>query len=269
MKKLLCFVLVLLMLPLLCACAERESEAKEYVQYYVMSRYVRQATGDVSVTEHSYDENWLPMSTESRLNGEFASAVDYVYSEDKTQLTMNYNSAIYEPHSTQQELEFDNQGRLVKATLIENGAPGAVSEYFYDELGREIKVVSTAPGGYGSVIERSYDKNGNLIRYTADTGYSVSRQDYTYDTEGRLTSVEYYRNDKLESKTEYRHEGNVRYGSSCDAAGEVLSTLMEVVDVAGNVLEAERYNADGSLQSYSCTVYACADGSISGELPEE
>lgn len=269
MKKLLCLVLALLMLPALCACAADKAEAKEYQQYYVMSRYVRQATGDVNVTEYSYDENWLPLYAETRLNGEFASSVEYVYSEDKSQLTMNYSSAVYEAYSTQQELDFDKNGRIVKASLIENGEAGAVSEYFYDEAGREIKVLSTAPGGYSSVIERTYDKNGNLLRYIADTGYSVSRQDYSYDAEGRLARIEYYQNDKLESKTEYSHEGNVRYGTTCDAEGKVIGRLMEVVDEAGNVLESERYGADGSLQSYSCIVYACADGSVSGKLPEE
>lgn len=268
MKKLLRLVLSMFMLFALCACGGGEAAPEEYVQYHVLSRYVRQSTGDVSVTEYGYDEDWLPLHTETLLNGNFASAVDYVYSEDKTQLTMNYSSALYEPHSTQQELDFDEQGRLRKAAVLENGAATAVSEYFYDELGREIKVVSAVPGDYESVLERSYDENGKLLCYSVDTGYSHSREEYSYDDTGRLVSVSYYQNDELESVTDYSHEANVRYGTVCDKAGTVLSTLMEVLDGAGNVLECERYNAQGDLQSYTCTVYAGTDGSISGELPE-
>ena len=227
MKRIFALSLALLCVFTLCACGAEEAAPKEHVEYHVLSRYILQATGDVSVTEYSYDENWLPLHTETRLNGEFASAVEYVYSEDKTKLTMNYSSAIYEPYSTQQELAFNEDGRLIKAAVIENGEVAAVSEYSYDEAGREIKVVSRSEG-FESVLERSYDKRGNLLRYTADSGYSVSRQDYFYDEKDRLAKVEYYQNDKLEGVTEYSHEDNVRYG----------------------------------------TVYGGSDGSVSGQLPE-
>lgn len=268
MKKLIVLMFTLFIILALCACGAEETAKNEYVEYFVDSRYMRQPTGDVSVTQYSYDENWLPIYTETLLNGNFASAVEYVYSEDKTQLTMNYSSAINEPYSTQQELEYNEQGRIKKATVIENGEASASSEYFYDEAGREIKVVSTAAGGYKSVIERVYDKNGSLLRYTADTGYSVSRQEYSYDDAGRLVSLEYYLNDKLESLTEYSHDDNVRHGTVCDAEGKVLGTLMEVLDGAGNVLESERLDALGNLQSYTCTVYVARDGSISGQIPD-
>ena len=264
-KSLLC--IVLLMAFSFCGCSAEEAAPKEYVQYHVLSRYVRQSTGDVSVTEYEYDENWLPLHTETRLNGNFASAVEYVYSEDKTQLTMNYSSAIYEPYSTQQELAFDEQGRLIKATVLENGEAAAASEYFYDEAGREIKVISTSQG-YESVLERSYDEGGNLLCYTVDTGYSLTRQDHSYDDKGRLMRIEYYQNDKLESVTEYTNEDNVRYGSVYDENGTVVSKMMEVLDEAGNVRESERYAPDGSLLSYTCTVYGGSDGSVSGKLPE-
>lgn len=268
MRKRILAVLSVLLVLALCACGAQDAPKKEYVEYHVMSRYVLQSTGDVSVTEYSYDENWLPLYTETRLNGDFASAVEYVYSEDKSQLTMNYSSAVYEPYSTQQELDYDEQGRIIKAAVIEDGKIGAVSEYFYDEAGREIKIVSAAPGGYETVIERSYDENGNLLSYLADTGFSQSRQEYSYDAQNRLISASYYQDDKLESLSDYSHEDNVRYGTVCDKDGKVVSKMMEVLDEAGNVLECERYDADGNVQSYTCTVYAAADGSISGALPE-
>lgn len=268
MRKLFVVFFCLCIMLALCACSAQEAAPQEYVEYHVLSRYMRQPSGDVSVTEYSYDENWLPLRTETRLNGEFASAVDYVYSEDKTQLTMNYSSAIYEPYSTRQELAFNEDGRIIKAAVIENGEVTAVSEYSYDEAGREIKVLSRTEG-YETVLERSYDEKGNLLCYTADTGYSVSRQDYSYDGKGRLLSIEYYQNDVLESVTKYSHEDNVRYGTVCDKDGNVQSKLMEVLDEAGNVLELERYSPSGDLQSYICTVYSASDGGVSGKLPED
>ena len=118
------------------------------------------------------------------------------------------------------------------------------------------------------LIVGSYDENGKLLCYTVDTGHSQSRQDYSYDDAGRLTAVEYYQDDKLESIVSYSYEDNVRYGTVCDKDGKALSTLMEVLDEAGNVLESERYDAYGTMQSYTCTVYAGRDGGISGKLPE-
>lgn len=272
MKRLSALILSLLLLAALCACGTEEAPQKEQLEYYVQSRYVLQPTGDVNVTQYSYDENWDILKTETLLNGNFASAVEYVYNEDKTQLTMNYSSAIYEPYSTHQELSYDAEGRLIKITVIENGETSATSEYYYDEVGREIKVVSTAPGGYKSVIEHSYDKNGNILSYTisyiADSATPQSRQEYAYDADNRVASVSYYRNDALESICSYSYEGNVRYGTVCDQDGKVVSKLMEVLDEAGNVLECERYDANGTVQSYTCTVYACSNGSVSGKLPE-
>lgn len=266
MKRRLCFFIALLMMSALCACAADDA-ANERVEYYVQSRYVRRNTGDVNVTRYSYDENWQPLYTENLLNGNFASAVEYIYSEDKTQLTMNYSSALYESYSTQQELDYDQQGRLIKAVLIENGEVAAVSEYFYDEAGREIKVVSTAPGGQETLLERSYDKDGKLLNYTVDTGFSVSRQDYVYDDEGRMTNGRYYQNGELQNLIEYSYEDNVRYGTVRDKEGNVLSTLKELLDAAGNVLEEERYEPDGELLSYSAYVYLGSDGSSSGSIP--
>ena len=268
MKKPLCLALTLLVILSLCACGAKEPSTKEYVQYHVLSRYVLQSTGDVNVTEYSYDESWLPLGTETRLNGEFASSVEYVYSDDKTQLTMNYSSATYDAYSTQQKLVFDTQGRLIKASVLENGEVGAVSEYFYDAAGREVKVISTAPGNDRSELERRYDEEGKLLCFTVDTGYYTTREDYFYDEEGRLTSIEYYRNDKLESVSRYSHEDKLRYGTVFDAEGKVLGRLTEVLDEAGNVLECERFDALGNRQSYTVTVYAAADGSVSGKLPE-
>lgn len=268
MKRIICFLLTLLLAFGLCACSAGDSVLQENAEYYILSRYVLQSTGDVNVSSYDYDENWDLMKTETLLNGNFASAVDYTYSEDKSRVTMDYSSAVYEPHSTEVQREFDAEGRIIKDESYENGALVSTSEYVYDAEDRVIKTLTSYPDGPTISMERSYDKNGKLICQNTDTGYSTSRQDYSYDAKGRLISERYYQNDVLQNYVEYTNEGSTRYGSVCDADGNVQSKLMEVLDEAGNVLESERRDVSGNVISYSCFVYACSDGRVSGELPE-
>ncbi len=263
MKKL--SVLILLMLLVLCLCA---CGAEEEVSYQVQTRYMRVETGDVNLTEYSYDEAGNPLSVYTTLNGNFASAVDYSYSEDFRHVTIDYSSAIYEPYSTELNREFDAEGRVVKASSYNNGELDAVSEYFYDSEGREIKLISQVQG-YTNVQERSYDKDGNLLWYNVDTGFSQSRQEYSYDKQGRMLSVDYYQNSEPAGRWECSYEGNVRSTLIYDSQGKLAGTLRSVLDEAGNVLEEERFAPDGSSLSYSAFVYIGSDGSISGKIPEE
>ncbi len=262
MKKLSALIFTMLLSFVLCACG-----AEEDVTYQVLARYMRVDTGDVNLTEYSYDDAGNILSSYTTLNGNFASAVDYSYSEDFSRVTMDYSSAIYEPHSTVQEREFDAEGRVIKSSAYDGGELTAVSEYFYDSQGREIKVISQLQG-YTNVLERTYDKAGNLLIYNVDTGFSQSRQEYAYDKQGRLLSVEYYQNSELTGCWECSYEDNVRSTLIYDSQGALASTLRSVLDEAGNVLQEERFAPDGSSQSYSTYVYIGSDGSISGEIPE-
>ena len=268
MKRIFSFLLTLLLAFGLCACSAGEAAQQKKVEYYILDRYVVQSTGDVNLSHYDYDEDWDLLKTETLLNGNFASAVDYTYSEDKSHVTMDYSSAVYEPHSTEVRREFDAEGRVIRDESHENGALVSTSEYVYDAEDRVIKTITSYPDGPTVSMERSYDEKGNLLCQSTDTGYATSRQEYSYDGKGRLTSERYYQKDVLQSYVEYTNEGNTRYGTVCDEDGNVQSKLTEVLDEAGNVLESERRDAAGDLVSRSCFVYAGSDGSVSGELPE-
>ncbi len=263
MKKLYSLILAMLFAFASAGCA-----AEEEISYQLLKRCTRVETGDVNLTEYNYDEAGNILSCYTTLNGSFASAVDYSYSEDFSRVTIDYSSAVYEPHSTVQEREFDDKGRVVKTCVYDDGELTAVSDCTYDAEGREIKLVSQNQG-YTSVLERTYDKAGNLLVYSVNTGFSQSRQEYTYDRQGRTLSVDYYQNGEPSGRWECSYEGNVRTTLIYDSQAKLSGTVRELLDEAGNVLEEERFAPDGRALSYSAYVYIGSDGSLSGELPED
>lgn len=263
MKRILAIFLPLLLLLSLTACG-----AKEDVEYYVTRRYVQQPTGDINLMEYTYDDQWNILSTNIQLNGEFASAAEYTYSEDYTVVTMRTTSAIYDSATTEVHRTFDEDGNIIKALAYDNGELTTTAEYFYDEQGREVKVVNTAATGYVNTVEHIYDENGNLLTYIANTGYTVTRQEFTYDDQNRRISAEYYQNDQLTNRINYTYENNVQKGLYYDAAGTELRTTLAAFDEAGNLLTEEVYDILGTLQSRTCYAYIGTDGSTSSGIPE-
>ena len=268
MKKLLCLVLSLLVLLMLCACGADKAEEK--TEYYKLKEYVCYDTGDVNLHENTYDGQWNLLSQQSFLNGEKASGVEYTYSEDYTQVTINYWSNLYEPDEMLVEREFDSEGRVVKAVSYSAGEYESTEEYTYDNQGNLLRVGITYHDGTEAVTENEYDEKGNLLSsgYSMGASYSI-RNEHSYDKHGRLGSTERFQNGQLTSRAEYSYEGNVRHGSSYDAEGNLLGKTESVLDEAGNCLEAKEYDLNGNMQRHTYTVYAGTDGSISGALPEE
>ena len=262
MKKLTVLLLTLLMLISVTACGEQEK-----VDYHIATRKLEYNTGDVNLTEYTYDDQWNILSTRTLLNGEEASSAEYTYSEDLSIVTMHITSKLYDNTTSEGRRTFDENGNVLTAETYTDGKLTGISSYTYDEKGREISVVNTAPDSENvTKMERSYDENGNLLTYTIDTGYYVSRQEYTYDKQNRRLSRHDYQNDDLVSYIEYAWEGNVQSGTVYDAQETVQRKVVLTYDKAGNLLVEEYYDILDSLQSRTSYTYIGTDGSTSGTV---
>jgi len=263
MKKLVTTLFTLVLLFSFSSCGNKEN-----VEYYITKRYVQQPTGDINLTEYTYDDQWNILNSTILLNGKFASAITYTYSEDYTVVVMETTSAIYDPTTQEIHRNFNAEGKVIHAEAYSGGALLSTAEYFYDEAGREIKSVNTSADGQINTLEHLFDDQGNLITYKIDTGYYVSRQEYAYDRQNRRISAEYYQNDQLTSRTEYTYENGVQKGIYYDASGNQLRTTFTTFDDAGNPLTEESFDILGTLQSRTCYAYIGTNGSISSGIPE-
>ena len=262
MKKLLPILLSLLLLT---GCSQKED-----VTYYISKSVIQQKTGDINVRAHTYDEHWNPLSATITVNGNFSSKTEYTYSEDFSVVTQNSVSAIYEPDTTTTIRTFDGQGLVITAEIYDADRLISTAVNTYDDGGNLIKSVQTAPDSSVAItITRRYDRKGNLLTLQTDTGYAITRQEYTYDQHGHRIREEYYQNDVLNAYSDFQWKGNTAYGTNCSADGTPGFTMMLVYDDAGNVLVNEIKDVNGNLQSRTYNEYVGSDGSISSGLPKE
>ena len=110
-----------------------------------------------------------------------------------------------------------------------------------------------------SFVDSTYDRKGNLIREDIRWEPNNSKEYtlYTYE-KGRLLRTETYRNEELDSYTEYTYDetGLIQTAIACKADGTQRSKHITTFDEYGNELEVVAY-------AYSF------DLSRSGEINEE
>lgn len=265
MKKTLALVTALLLLFLLAACSQKDD-----VQYFLSKRQITHETGDVNLTTFLYDENRNILSSETLLNGVFASRVDYTYSEDGTVVTQDFTSATSEPSSSEIHSTYDENGKVTSASSYSNGRLIGTTYYTYDEHGREIKLESFDPDGKPLVtITHAYDQNGNLLSTSNHYGTYVSQTDHTYDSKGHRLTTETRINDQLNFRVEYIWNKNMCYGTVYSPEGTPMSKTLTVQDDHGNILLEESYDVLGTFTGRTCYEYIGTNGKISSGFPEE
>jgi len=263
-KKLLTASLCFLISLTLFGCAK-----KEEVKFYESKSYVKHNTGDVNLRESTYDENWNLTLSYTTLNGNFASKVEYEYSEDFTVLTSKSTSAIYPPETSKVIRTFDEKGQVIKAESYSGDRHISTTEYTYDDNGEMTFVRSTYPeSDVVTTIQRIFDEEGNLVTYIQDTGYYVGRYEYAYNQKNQRIREEYYRDDVQLDSIEFTWEGNVGTGTSCKVDGTPMGKQLLEYDDHGNLLRLESQDLSGTTRSVICYEYIGTDGSISSGIPE-
>lgn len=266
MKKLLIAAVAAVLLVFGAACS-----AGETVTYYETRRYVLHGTGDVNLTEYTYDDQWHVLYQQTLLNGDYASSVEYNYHEDFTQVSVVTHSAVYESTTSVYHYQYDDRGNLTQSTFCaEDGSIRSVTQFTYDDRDRQVKVVQL--DGEGNVLtsmEQVLDEKGNPVTVITEAGAYRRRTEYGYDSRGRCISRHEYQGEELTGYTEYVWDGNVQRGITYKPDGTPQSEAVVCYDDAGNLLKQETYDILGTLQMRICYEYVGTDGSVSGMIPEE
>lgn len=264
MKKHFLLWLSLFLSFALASCAE-----KAEVKYYEAKAYIKQSTGDITFSQNTYDENWNLLLSQITLNGNFASKVEYKYSEDYTILTTKTTSAIYEPEQSKVIRTFDEKGQIIKAETYDGDRQISSTEYTYNDDGEKILIRSTQPDSEIVItIQRIFDDRGNLVTYLQDTGHSVARYEYGYNQKDQRIREEYYRDEELFDYKEFTWEGNTATCTNYNADGTPMGKQLLEYDDFGNLLRHESQNLSGDTLTVSCYEYIGTDGSISSGIPE-
>lgn len=161
MKKLFALGLTLALTASLFGCRK-----KGKVTYYETKTYIQHDTGDINLSESTYDENWNLLLHYTTLNGNFASQIEYEYSEDYTVMTTKTTSAIYAPTTSKVIRTFDDKGQIIQGESYDCDRLISISEITYNDDGEKIFVKSTQPGSdIVTTIQRIFDERGNRVTY--------------------------------------------------------------------------------------------------------
>ena len=264
MKRIIVFFISIFMVLSLLGCSKAEE-----VTFYETKSYTKQSTGDISLLENTYDENWNLLQSYITINGNFSSKTEYEYSDDFTVLTTKTTFANDEPDTSRIVRTFDEKGQVIKAETYEEDLLISTTEYTYNDSGEKTFIKSTHPeDGIVTTTQRMFDDHGNLITYIQDTGYYVGRYEYAYNEKNQRIRQEYYRDDVLMDYIEFTWEGNIGTGTSCKADGTPLGKQLLEYDDYGNLLRHESQDRLGALRTVSCMEYVGTDGTVSSGIPE-
>ena len=121
---------------------ESSDDIVDQVSYQVTKRYIEHNTGDINITDYTYDEEGNLLSTKLYLNDKFQSSVEYDYNKDSNIVTMTNTSSNSEITVTEVQQEFDDAGQLIKESSYSDGTFAGSTEYYYDNEGRQTKMVT-------------------------------------------------------------------------------------------------------------------------------
>lgn len=210
---------------------------------------VRETNGDGSYTEFIYDSD-LHLLAEERYgqNGGFF----YTYAEYSYDAYGNLiKSDIFNEGIT--TYEYDSSGNQTKKEeYYDDGALSCVTEYVMGVPTRETHYLDG--GDVSDWIEYSYDSNGNPIEkiYYNKEGRATRKNtiEYTYDTEGQMTSETSFTSDgDIAYKIEYIYDNIkeplevIKYNNE----GEITMRADREVDKNGNVTALTTYDGDGDV----------------------
>jgi RHS repeat-associated protein len=198
---------------------------------------------DVRTTEYKYD---------------IYGNIEETIQPDGTKISAEYNNKGQKISETNQlgqtrTFEYDDNGQLIKVTLLQVNGESPIYEYTYDAQGNQL----TIKDPNGNVTSFTYDVNGNQLTRTLPDNDSI--ETFEYDSRGRVvretsfegvvTTYKYDAYDRLESKTFLNKDG-------------ITETWTYTYDALGRVSEI---NQNGRITK---TTYDAQGRTASIETPE-
>lgn len=248
-KRILCFVLALMLMLSLCACGGKDapednqepeettvlppaSYDKEDGKLYREAYYNSNGLKYQSII-HEYDGfGRAAKDVELGENDAPVSYSTYEYNEDGLKTaTLVYSATGPEEYEFAYRIdyEYDNNGNCTRETRTENDTVVAMTVYSYAENGVLIKEEQYEGEDFRiCAYEYEVDENGNVIK--------CLRHDYMEDTE-------------MEDRYSYNSDNQLVGVVSYDAEGNVISRIEHDYDDEGNETKYSVYDAQGALQS--------------------
>lgn len=243
MKKIITWLMVLLLAASMCACGEKTETI------YVQTQSLRTVVGQEIRSEYTYAPDGSPLGVETYFNGELyqtvatrtSGGIDYLTVEDA-----EGNSSTQSTWTT-----YDERGNVAQVEIATEGTTVSRTTYTYDDQDRVVSAVSSTTQGKIS-YSYAYDEQGNLVEQIKDdeTTDQYSRTEYRYNDRGFVTEEKTYdREGVLQSGITYAYaaDDTGRTATYFDGAGEPDGQVVEsTYDDHGNLIR-EITSVDGEV----------------------
>ena len=237
-----------------------------------------------SVSNYVYDERGYLIHSETTLNDQGKTALDYVRDEEGREIrwwsTLEDGTVSYS-----YEREYDANGVLVKETYAHDDYR-SVTTFTYDERGNLISAYSDTTD-WDSQTTNTYDAEDRLLEHVFYNGADLFVTKYTYDDQGRELRREYESpDDNYVYEYTYDEEGNtlseVYTGSDCtyrtdytydrEERRQVQNTVLTYPAAAELVFVTSTLTlpvGDEDSIDYYFTPYYCASEEVSWSTSDE
>jgi YD repeat-containing protein len=237
MKKIIAFLLSVIMLLSLVACDQQEKVEKDEKTVYVLSKVTVDANGAQTVMDFDYDKSGRILELKGLSGKEIMMHQTFEYDDEENTVVMIQLGTDGEEISRVTAKRNSNGKNTEQVTVTNGVTTRSVNEF--DANGNITKTVTynEADEQTGST-EYEYDDAGNRIceRHIDSIGTEYSSREYQYDENGNIVENKYIVSGNVMLSYTYKYEngklversaGNLVYKFTCDSAGRVKEFQVE------------------------------------------
>lgn len=185
------------------------------------------------------------------------SSEDVVPTEIKVIVKKDYLiNETFEPVHAEYEYEYDEFGRCITCTIIEDGVIAECYEYEYDENGNCVKEIQTDSRGYYDCYEYVYDNENRLIKELIYDKEGELKCEKVYDENGNVSyNQSYYEGEKSVRYEGFYNENNllVKKDRYLEEFLKPSETVLYEYDEHGNCIVTSRYLGDELVSGIDST----------------
>jgi hypothetical protein len=125
-----------------------------------------------------------------------------------------------------------------------------IEKYRYDDSGNKLEYSRYTGGNESQVAYQkisAYDSHHNVTEEKGFDGVEKFSNNYTYDVQGILSEILYYKNGTLKEKRVFRKDGQKTNVSIFNSSGKMISRLLLTFDNKDNLLEETVYGINQDI----------------------
>ncbi len=166
--------------------------------------------------------------------------------KSKTQIDYKYTNNVESKTGTKSSITtYSKSGEILQVDFLDSkGQTSAWEKYSYDENGNRTLFEREGSGSKYKKVS-SYNAKNDLVLESGFNGTENFKNDYTYNSSGKLSEATYMIHTKINRRLIYEPSGNTTHVGIFTAGTTLTSSIKMVYDASGNLIEETHFSVDG------------------------